>query len=260
MSAETPDTAATRLGAELRSADPIGPPPPPRFDRRFIEQHGIVERYLDGKLPRKGASDLENWCRQHPEYLEELKLCDRATASLRLLEATGRPADLSDPKIPWWKTPYVTVGLGVLALAGLIGLLTVYEKYEYVSRKLEDARELATLGSLAPATSQRLVRLEPDHAPGLGQARLTVNRGRPELIDLHLDMGYTRNTEFRLVVDKRDQGRALIVENLLKDSNGDVKLAFNSSGLTPGSYDLRLEGLPPRGSPLAEGWLSIDAH
>src|SRR3981189_3320493 len=50
---------------------------PPRFDRKFIEDHQLVERYLDNKLPFKGARDLENWCRAHPDYLNELKLSER---------------------------------------------------------------------------------------------------------------------------------------------------------------------------------------
>ena len=40
---------------------------PPRFDRKFIEDHQLVERYLENKLPLKGARDLENWCRANPD-------------------------------------------------------------------------------------------------------------------------------------------------------------------------------------------------
>jgi hypothetical protein len=63
--------------------------PPQRFDAQFIEQHKLIDRYLENKLPYKGARDLENWCRAHPEYLSGLKLSARAQASLKLLEASG---------------------------------------------------------------------------------------------------------------------------------------------------------------------------
>ena len=65
-----------------------GKPAPvsPRFDRKFIEDHKLVERYLENKLPFKGARDLEQWCRSHPDYLNDLKLSERAHASLKLLE------------------------------------------------------------------------------------------------------------------------------------------------------------------------------
>ena len=40
-----------------------------RFDRKFIEDHKLVERYLDNKLPFKGARDLVQRIRSHPDYL-----------------------------------------------------------------------------------------------------------------------------------------------------------------------------------------------
>lgn len=257
---DAPYPPAIPSGAEAPPAKASGASGALRFDRKFIEQHCLVDRYLAGKLPLKGAVELEVWCRNHPEYLEELQLSERATASLRLLEAVGRPADLTEPGTPWWKTLYFTSGLGVLTLVSLLGFFAAYGKYGYVSGQLVDARQIATQGSLAPPGAERPVRLEPDHGPGLAGARVKVTHTRPELVQLQLDMNYVRENRFRLVVDKRDQGRALIVDNLSKDSNGNVKLAFNSSGLTPGSYDVRIEGVPPRGAPIAEGWLTIEAQ
>src|ERR1700692_1987382 len=93
---------------------------PPRFDRKFIEEHQLIERYLQDKLPFKGARDLENWCRAHPEYLDGLKLAERTAASLKLLEASGRPQDLGEPATPWWKTTYVLIGLSVVTFLSLV--------------------------------------------------------------------------------------------------------------------------------------------
>src|SRR5260370_4854498 len=83
---------------------------PPRFDRKFIEDHKLVERYLENKLPFKGARDLENWCRAHPDYLDELKLSERAHTSLKLLENSGQPQDLGEPRPPRRKPIYVPIG------------------------------------------------------------------------------------------------------------------------------------------------------
>ncbi len=63
-------------------------------------------------MPFKGARDLEKWCRAHPDYLDELKLSERAHASLKLLEASGKPQDLGEPKPPWWKSIYLLIGFG----------------------------------------------------------------------------------------------------------------------------------------------------
>src|ERR1700693_876504 len=93
---------------------------PPRFDRKFIEDHKLIERYLENKLPFKGARDLENWCRAHPEYLNELKLSERAQTSLKLLDASGQPLDLREPPPPWWKTIQALIGLCVVTALCLI--------------------------------------------------------------------------------------------------------------------------------------------
>src|ERR1700722_15493560 len=58
-----------------------------RMDRQFIRDHRSVERYLSGRLPPKGALDFEQFCRTHPELLDELALGERVHAALRLLEA-----------------------------------------------------------------------------------------------------------------------------------------------------------------------------
>src|ERR1700741_186904 len=109
----------------------------PRFDRKVIEDHKLVGRYLENKLPFKGARDLENWCRAHPEYLNELKLSERAQASLKLLEASGQPPDLREPAPPWWKTIYALIGLGVVAFLSLVAFWAVLGKYVLLRGELE---------------------------------------------------------------------------------------------------------------------------
>ncbi len=51
-------------------------------------------------------------------------------------------------------------------------------------------------------------------------------------MDVHIDLGYTQKLmQFRMFVDKQDQGRALVLNNLLKDSNGELRVTLNSTGL-----------------------------
>jgi hypothetical protein len=78
-------------------------------------------------------------------------------------------------------------------------------------------------------------------------------------MDVHIDLGYTQKlTQFRLFVDKQDQGRALVLNNLLKDSNGELRVTLNSTGLSAGIYNVRIEALPPRDIPIPIGWLILD--
>jgi hypothetical protein len=49
-----------------------------------------------------------------------------------------------------------------------------------------------------------------------------------------------------------------VLNNLLKDSNGELRLTLNSTGLSAGIYTVRIEALPPRGIPIAVGWLILE--
>jgi hypothetical protein len=248
------------------NANPIAPvnaQTAARFDAKFIEDHQLLDRYLEGKLPPKGARDLENWCRANPPYLEAMKLSERAQASLKLLEACGRPLDLTEPKPPWWQSPYVPIAGGVVAFMCLLGFWALFGKYALLRQELEDTRTRMQQGSLVQPAVAANMHVVPDHAAGIDKARITVNRNVPQLIDLHIDLGYTKQLQqYRMLVDKQDQGRALILNDLLKDSNGELRLTFNTTGLAAGIYTIRIESLPIRagGSPIPEGWLILDVH
>src|ERR1700722_864122 len=234
---------------------------PPRFDRKFIEDHKLVERYLENKLPLKGARDLENWCRENPEYLNELKLSERAQGSLKLLEASGQPQDLGEARPPWWKTPYALIGLGVVAFLSLVAFWALFGKYELLRGQLEDTRASMNRGSLVQPATSRDIYVVPDRAPGIDESRIVVTRSAPLLMNLHVDLSYTnKQMQFRMLVDKQDQGRALILENLLKDSNGELRMTLNSTGLAAGLYNARIEALPPRGIPIPIGWVILEVQ
>jgi hypothetical protein len=235
--------------------------PPPRFDRKFIEDHKLVERYLENKLPLKGARDLENWCREHPEYLNELKLSERAQGSLKLLEASGQLQDLREPQPPWWKTVYALIGLAVVAFLSLVAFWALLGKYVLLRGELEDTRASMNRGSLVQPATSREMYVAPDRAPGIDRSRIIVSRGAPLLMDLHIDLSYTnKQMQFRMLVDKQDQGRALVLENLLKDSNGELRMTLNSTGLAAGIYNARIEALPPRGIPIPIGWVILEVQ
>ncbi|HEY0800557.1 MAG TPA: hypothetical protein VGD54_06915 [Steroidobacteraceae bacterium] len=233
----------------------------PRFDRKFIEDHKLVERYLENKLPFKGARDLEQWCRANPDYLNELKLSERAHASLKLLEASGRSQDLGEPKPPWWQSIYVLIGLGAVAFVCLVAFWLLAGKYSSLQGKLDDTKRVMSQGPLVQPATEKAVLIAPDHAPGIDRARIKLSRTAPLLMDVHIDLGYTQKlTLFRMLVDKKDQGRALVLNNLLKDSNGELRLTLNSTGFAAGLYTVRIEALPPRGIPIPIGWLILEVQ
>ena len=234
--------------------------PAPRFDRKFIEDHQLLERYLTSKLPLKGARDLENWCRANPQYLDELKIAERAQTSLKLLEAAGKPQDLGEPKEPWWKNLYFHIGLGVLAFVCLVAFLVLFGKYVLVRGELEDARAIAKNGALLPPADLATYTIDPDRVPGIDKARVTVSHTAPSMADLKIGLGFTKLTQFKVTLDKKDQGRAMVINYLNKDSNGDLRFSFNTSGLSAGQYRMRIDGLPFRGDPIGMAWMIIDVQ
>ncbi len=48
------------------------------MDRDFILRNQIVERYISGKLPIKGATEFEKFCTDNPTVLDELQVCRNA--------------------------------------------------------------------------------------------------------------------------------------------------------------------------------------
>jgi hypothetical protein len=240
---------------------PPGKPAPvsPRFDKKFIEDHQLIERYLENKLPFKGARDLEQWCRANPDYLNDLKLSERAHASLKLLEASGQPQDLGEPQPPWWKSFYVLIGLASLSFICLVAFWSLAGKYVLLQGRLEDTKHMINQGPLVQPATEKAIYITPDHAPGIDRARIKLSRAAPLLMDVHIDLAYTqKQLQFRLFVDKQDQGRALVLNNLLKDSNGELQVTLNSTGLSAGIYTVRIEALPPRGIPIPIGWLILE--
>jgi hypothetical protein len=71
------------------------------------------------------------------------------------------------------------------------------------------------------------------------------------------DLSWSSYSNFRITIDRVDQGRVAVLNNLAKDSNGHVRIALNSSALGPGEYQVMLEGLDWRGSPVPQAWSSF---
>ena len=268
-----PGSAVPRLKA-MNAQTSTTPEPSPRFDRKFIDEHRLLDRYLEGKLPLKGALDFEAWCRTHPEYLEELKLTERTHMSLKLLEAAAQPHDLGEPKPPWWKSPYLLIGLAALSFVFIVATLVLSGKYVHALSERDDARATAEKGPLVQPEAETTVRITPDRAQGIDRARIVVSRSAPQLVDLHIDLSYLGKADpgysganlhfnqYRMFVDKQDQGRALVLYNLLKDSNGELHMTLNSTGLAAGIYTARIESMPfmGGGSSVPVGWLILEVR
>lgn len=161
-----------------------------------------------------------------------------------------RPDEFPDDPAPaWWRQPRVAVGaataivLLVVACAWLAVRLDIAE-----DRRLLLERQ-AEEGFLRPPSSSRTVRvaLESGASVGLGGGDL------PERVELRIAVGGSRFNVFGVAI-ARDDGTELIqVERLQRDTNGELKLALNTSVLSGGTYTLRVEGFTWRGETVPVG-------
>jgi len=231
------------------------------MDREFVARNQIVERYLSGRLPLKGAQDFERYCRENPHSLEEIGLSERLSMALRLLEAGGvAPPWEAKPKRWWERLPVLLAGAAlVLALAITVMVLTA--RLGARDHSILSLHQRLTIQALDPVRSTRTITVIPDRSGPSAQSALTIGGGATEMADLKIDVSWSKFTVFRVTIDRVDQGRVAVLHNLLRDSNGQLQLGLNSSALGPGDYAFTIEGLTLHGDVVPQAWSKISvAH
>jgi len=229
----------------------------PPMDRDFVARNQVVERYLSGRLPLKGATDFERFCHQHPELLDEIGLPERVNAGLRLLEASGKPEPWQQAAQPVWQKPQAILGLGATVLLLGVALAIVGAGSAAKSHRITALQKQASERALDPATSTREIRLLPSRSGASNTPAITIGGGSVQLADFKIDESRSPHRSFRVTIDRIDQGRVAVITNLAKDSNGHLRIALNSSALGPGNYQLTIEGLSWRGDPEPDSWITI---
>jgi hypothetical protein len=232
--------------------------PTPAMDRDFIARNQIVERYLSGRLPLKGATEFEKFCTDNPGVLDELGLPERVNAGLRLLEAAGKPEPWQEEKKRFWHNPYIAIGLSAATLGLLVALSVVGNANSEKTARIAKLEKRVAEQPLEPATTTRTIRLVPSFKGGSNTAAVTIGNGREtQLADLKLDLSRSKYRAFRITIDRIDQGRVAVLHNVAKDSNGHVRVGLNSSALGPGNYQFTIEGITWKGETIPDAWITI---
>jgi len=258
--AESPATG--RLTEQAAGTSPTGAAgvvaaTTPLMDRDFIARNQIVERYLSGKLPIKGATDFERFCRAEPDLLDEIGLPERVNAGLRLLEASGKPEPWQQAPKKLWEKPQLSIGLGAAIVLLAVTLAVVGSASADKTRSITKLKAAIAEQPLEPAATTRTIRLVPSRTGSSNTPAITLGGTPAELDELHIDMTRSPYRAFRVTIDRVDQGRVAILHNIMKDSNGQLHLALNSSALGPGLYQFTIDGLTWRGDPEPDAWITI---
>jgi hypothetical protein len=256
LPAAAPAAAGAPQAPPAAAAAPAVAPSPP-MDRDAIARNQVVERYLSGRLPLKGATEFERFCHDHPELLDEIGLPERVNAGLRLLEASGKPEPWHETARPAWQQPMVTIGLaaGVMVLAVALAITTGSSAGK--SHRIAELQRQVADRTLDAATGTREIRLLPSRSGASNSPAITVGGGDAQLADFRIDESRSPYHLFRVTIDRVDQGRVGVINNLAKDSNGHLRIALNTSALGPGIYQLTLEGLDWHGDPQPDSWATI---
>jgi len=236
----------------------VSPPPAGgRIDREFVVKNRLVERYIGGRLPVRGAQDLERFCRENPDLLDEINLTENINAALRLLDAGGRAAPWEAEPKKWWEKPPALIAAAALAFILGCTALVLTSKLGSRDHTITGLKQLVAKQPLEPATSTRTVTVIPSRVAPSTHSLLTIGGGATQMADLKFDMSWTPLSQFRVTVDRIDQGRVAILHNVQRDSNGMVHIELNSSALGPGDYQFTIEGLNWRGDPIPQAWATI---
>lgn len=228
------------------------------MDRDFIARNQVIERYLSGRLPIKGATDFERYCRDHPELLDELGIPERVNAALRLLEASGKPEPWEEPPRPRWLKLEILLGLLLTSVVLAIALAIVAHGSAQKSRSIAALRRQVIERPLKPAASTRDIRLLPSRDGASETPAIVIGGGSEgQLADFRIDESRSRYRLFRITIDRIDQGRVGIIDRLAKDSDGNLRIALNTTALGPGNYQLTIEGLDWQGQPQPDSWVTI---
>jgi hypothetical protein len=215
------------------------------MDLRLIEEKQVVERYLRGRLSPPEARFFEQLVRKSPDIVERIGLPETLKRMMRLLDDTGTEWRETPPK--FWHKPWVPAGLAAaLVLALIVAALSLSAKSAAV-RNAEHLKQLVVLGSLTPPTSSKVLRLKPGRPDQAMPTYAIGGRSSPTLAELRIDLGFVRDTLFKVTI-KRDDGTFFArLDNQLKDSNGELRLGLNTAAFAAGLYQVDVEAVNLRG-------------
>jgi hypothetical protein len=227
------------------------------MDRDFIAKNQIVERYFADKLPARGALDFERYCRDNPELLDELRVASRVQAGLRLMVAGGIPLPWEErPKQLWERLP-VAIGVAALTLVLAITSMTLYFKLSGARQQVTALTAAVQDRPIKPITSTHSVNVVPGRSAPSATPSLVVSGSAAELVDLKFKMEWSGYTQFRVTIDRVGQGRVMVLNNLTRDSNGQLRIAINSASLGPGKYQFAIDGLTLGNEARPQAWFTM---
>ena len=225
------------------------------MDVKTIEQKQLVERYLFGRLSPPEARFFEQVVRKSPQLADSMGLPEALRRTMHLLDETG--TEWRETKPRFWHKPAVPIALAAALAIALVLAITSWVGKRALDRIYTALRVEAEQGLLYAPTSKAVLRLQPAR-PGEPVPVYPIGaRVAPTLAELRIDMSFVRSNLFTAVIRRSDGIYWARLDNLMRDSNGDLRIALNTSALAAGLYDVELDSVSLRGDGEAVGRLGL---
>ena len=170
----------------------------------------------------------------------------------------GPPLPAPEIELAWWQKPAAAAAIALLAvLACVVAAVAQVSAHRDRARASALETRVKTL-TLRAASSPRALRIAPNPRSWSAEPDATIAWPEPpELLDLYLPIGYAQFPTFAVTIDKVDQGRMMILQRVMPDSNREIRLSLNSSAFGRGEYRIRIEGYTWRGARVDAGWVRL---
>jgi hypothetical protein len=206
------------------------------MDRRYIQDHQVVERYLDGRLTPSEQEAFEEFYLAHPDVLEELELTERLRQGIKDLGEAGElERSLERPRSWKWalSTPQYAAAASLLFAASLIVSGTLYRDNAGLRQELE---------LVAGSAVTRLVPIISVRGNDVNQVAEPVER---EWTVLLVEPGPADYDSFRATVLRQDRAGAEPIwelGGLVPGYDGLLPVGVPGGLLEPGDYEVRVAG------------------
>jgi len=170
----------------------------------------------------------------------------------------GPPLPAPEIELAWWQKPATAAAIALVAVLACVvaALAQVSANRDRALAATLEAR-VKTL-TLRAASGQQALRIAPNPRSWSAEPDATIAWPEPpELLDLYLPVGYAQFPTFAVTIDKVDQGRMMILQRVMPDSNREIRLSLNSSAFGRGEYRIRIEGYTWRGERVDAGWVRL---
>lgn len=140
------------------------------------------------------------------------------------------------------RPPVLMGGVGLILFL-ILAVIFMFWRLGVAGDRYEMLERRAAEGFLEPPSSTRTVKLDPRESP-----RVSINAaGLPQRIDLLVNARSNRYSRFRMSLLRADGTLVLHADHMIRDSNFDLRLSFNTSLLPDGDYRIRVEGYARNG-------------